>query len=189
MRQLFLAVAGFLLYHSGPAQITFDFSMPGFSDWRGDTSYFQIINGILQSAGPSKTASISISTASSAAADVQWEFYVQMDFNPSSTNYARFYLCSDQPNLGDPLKGYYAQLGGETGSLDQISLVMQDSSTHNTIISGRIGTFGKSLNKARIRVVRYQNGLWRLESDTTGAANFLLEGTAVDTTFITSGFL
>ncbi|MFN3405122.1 MAG: lamin tail domain-containing protein [Cytophagaceae bacterium] len=174
----------------GQLQETFDDgNFTGNPVWGGDTSYFSVNQaGQLQSNGPSATSSIYLSTPSAKLENTCWEFYVRMDFNPSSTNYVRVYLASDNPNLKEPLNGYYVRVGGVTGSVDAIELYRQQGSTPSKLIAGAPGRAGKSRNTLRIKVIRDLAGNWTVFSDSTGGRNFTREGTAFDTTFTTSSY-
>ena len=42
---------------------------------------------------------------------LEWSFWVKLSFNPSTGNFARIYICSNNENLENPLNGYYIALG------------------------------------------------------------------------------
>jgi hypothetical protein len=169
------------------AQLNENFSDGDFSvnpEWVGDTSSFKVDAALqLQSQGAATTENIYLSTANSRLADTEWKFYVRLEFNPSTGNYAKFYLCADTSDLMGSLKGYYLKIGGVTGNLDAIDLYRQDGISSLKIISGIPGHAGKSLNPLSIRVVRDLAGKWTLSSDTLGGNNFNMEGSCVDSTF------
>lgn len=54
---------------------------------------------------------------------LEWNFWVKLSFNPSSGNYARIYLCSDNENLKGSLNGYYVAIGYNGN--DRVTLVKQ----------------------------------------------------------------
>ncbi|MFN6943358.1 MAG: lamin tail domain-containing protein [Cytophagaceae bacterium] len=152
--------------------------------WFGDTSFF-MINGSsqLQSNGPSETANIYLYTHNQQLDNTEWQFWTHFPFNPSTSNYARVYLMSDDPDLKDALNGYYIRLGGISGSLDAIDLFRQDGNRSTMIINGKPGHAGKESNTLRIKVIRDFYGNWSLYSDTTGGHDFVHEGSAFDDTF------
>src|SRR6478609_10710769 len=87
-------------YCSG--QFTDSFSDGNFTtnpSWTGDISKFGIVTGKLKLTAPAVSESAFLSTPSQAIHAGSWEFSLQLDFNPSSTNYAKVYLVSDQENL------------------------------------------------------------------------------------------
>ncbi|MFL5730312.1 MAG: lamin tail domain-containing protein, partial [Cytophagaceae bacterium] len=158
-------------------------------EWVGDTSSFTVdAAGRLQSQGASVTETIYLSTASTRLADTEWKFFVRLEFNPSSGNYAKFYLCSDSADLNGALNGYYLKIGGLSGNSDAIDLYRQEGISSMKILSGKPGHAGKNLNTISIRVVRDLSGRWTLFSDTLGGTNFIQEGFCVDSTLKTSAF-
>ncbi|HBQ58873.1 MAG TPA: hypothetical protein DD671_04420, partial [Balneolaceae bacterium] len=95
--------------------------------WTGDTGEFIILddsgNNLLQLNDTDASNSSTQLRTASAAAYGGWEFYLQMDFNPSSSNYADVYLISDQEDLLDDHNGYFVRIGG---TADEVSLFRQD---------------------------------------------------------------
>jgi hypothetical protein len=184
-----------LFYHlSSPlkGQIVDDFSDGDFWNnprWFGDSIYFQVNAQFqLQSNGPSATDTLTLVTESPYAKGVEWNFWIRLDFSPSTQNYARVYLISDTANLQGPVNGYFVQIGGITGSNDAIDLYRQDGTNLTKIISGIPGHAGKATNTLRIKILRDTTGYWEIYADTLGGVNFLLEGTGVDNTYSQSRY-
>lgn len=175
------------------AQIFEHFSDGNFTNtpaWFGDDSLFQV-NSIflLQSKGTLGTSKdISLATASNFMDSAEWQCWVKFNLSPSSQNFCRFYLASDQLDLKGSLNGYYVQFGGVTGNTDSITLYKQKGVVKTRIIAGRASTVSKATNMVRIKVLRDKLGNWQLFSDTLGGSNFALEGTGTDAEFITSIF-
>src|ERR1700746_328178 len=96
------------------AQLNENFSDGNFSinpEWVGDTSSFKIDASLqLQSQGAAVTENIYLSTASSRLVDTEWKFYIRLEFNPSSSNYAKYYLSADTSDLSGSLNGYYLKI-------------------------------------------------------------------------------
>lgn len=151
--------------------------------WSGETSNF-IVNGAneLQLLAPAVTDTSYLSLPTSNIT-TSWDFYVRLDFNPSSSNYARVYLVSDNANLQASLNGYYVMLGGTS---DEISLYRQDGTTVTEIIDGLDGALNSDPCEARIQVTRDGAGNWELFRDTLGGTNFFSEGTVLDATYTTN---
>ena len=155
--------------------------------WRGDTSSFLINNtGQLQTKVSGVSESVSLSTENFLAKSVRWEFYIRLDFDPSTTNRLRIYLTSDNENLKEPLQGYFIQIG-ETGNSDSYDLYRQSGNQTVKIIDGpeEVRTTIDQLI-CRIRVTRDKDGLWNLSTDSTGGYNFKTQGTVADDTYIQS---
>ncbi|UKN00858.1 lamin tail domain-containing protein [Paracrocinitomix mangrovi] len=152
--------------------------------WTGQTSNF-IVNtsGELQLNAPAAadTSYLSIPTAN--IDNTTWDFYLRMEFNPSSSNYARIYLVSDNADLKASLNGYFVMMGGTP---DEISLYRQDGLTTTKIIDGVDGSLNNDPALARVRVTRDNLGNWELLRDTTGNYSFISEGTVLDAAYTTT---
>ena len=122
---------------------------------------------------------------STIADDVTWDFWLEMDFNPSSGNNARLYLMSDQSNLKGSLNGYFVMVGNTS---DEISLYRQDGLAISEIIDGMDGSVNLDNVKARVRVTRSATGDWEVLRDTTGGYSFVSEGTVVDLTHTSTSY-
>ncbi len=168
-------------------QFSDDFSDGNFTvnpSWTGHFSAFNVNNSKqLQTSLSSIAQSVSLSTANQLATNVKWEFFVQLNFDPSTSNQTKIYLIADIPDLNGPLNGYFIQIG-ENGSADSYDLYKQTGLTVSKIIDGppknRV-----DVNKllARIRVTRSELGRWELYTDIMGGNNFALEGEVTDLTF------
>lgn len=186
-------VAACLLFISllSNSQVIDNFSDGNFNAnpvWSGDDSLFQV-NGslMLQSKGSTGTSKdISLSTSSTVIDSAIWQCWVRFNLSPSTQNFCRFYLTSDQQDLKGNLNGYYILFGGITGSTDSIALFKQKGNIHTRIIGGRPSTVSKTNNVVRIKVLRDKTGNWQLFSDTLGGNNFAGEGTGFDNEFLSS---
>jgi hypothetical protein len=67
-------------------------------------------NNQLQLAAPAASGQSFLATESEIITQATWSFYVKLDFNPSSSNYADIYLVSDKENLTEPLNGYFVRI-------------------------------------------------------------------------------
>lgn len=175
------------------SQISDSFSDGDFSQnptWNGDVNYFQInMQKQLQSKGQQLgSQTISLSSENQLSLNASWVFLVQLNFNPSATNFVRIYLTSNEENLKGNLNGYFIQIG-ETGSADGFHLYRQNGNSVTQLIKGtQTIRANANLLFARIKVTRDAFGLWNLYSDVTGGSTFKLEGSIVDNTFITGDY-
>jgi hypothetical protein len=110
-----------------------------------------------------------------------WEFYVRLEFDPSTSNYARVYLASDNPDFSGSLNGFFVKIGGESGALDAVELYKR-SGTSNTLLIRSTDGLAAVSPTLRVRVTRTQAGAWTLEIDPTGGTSFAVQGTANDAT-------
>lgn len=168
-------------------QFSDDFNDGNFSvspSWTGQITAFNVnISKQLQTSLSTIAQSVSLSTANRLATNVKWEFIVQLNFDPSTSNQTKIYLIADVPDLNGPLNGYFIQIG-ENGSADSYDLYKQTGLTVSKIIDGPAKN-RVDVNKllARIRVTRSELGGWELYTDITGGNNFTLEGDVTDLTF------
>ena len=156
--------------------------------WGGSTAHFLInAGGQLQSNGPkSASQNIYLSTPNSYAKNVVWEFFVQLNFDPTTTNFPRIYLVSNQADLSGSLQGYFFQVG-ETGQTDGFHLYRQNGTSATQIITGAAKTRANAnVVSAKIKVTRDSDGKWELYSDVTGGTNYTLEGKVTDNNYTTT---
>ncbi len=193
MLRTFFLIVFFFCFFSVQAQLVDDFADGNFSEsptWFGDDSLWQINAALqLQSKGTTGTTKdVSLVAQNTELSNTEWRFWIRFNLSPSTQNFCRFYLASDQTNLKGNLNGYYIQFGGSTGNTDTISLYKQEGSKRTRIIAGRPATIAKSNNILNIKVNRDLAGNWFLYSDTSAVGNFQLEGSVVDTTFRTTDY-
>jgi len=179
----------FLIASDCYAQFTDTFSDGNFTQspvWSGDDVKFTVNAGRLKLQAQPVTSSAFLATKSEAVHLASWEFYLQMDFTPSSTNYAKVYVMSDQFNLTTGLNGYFVKIGGATRD---VSLYKQTGTAETRIIDGLDDRVNAAVVKIMIKVNRMTNGSWQLLADAGLTGNYQLEGTATDnTTTVASWF-
>jgi len=171
------------------AQLVVDFSTGNFQGWKGDSSKFAVVNGALQLADnnpvTNNQAYLSIPAPTGSDRSTSWEFYVNLAFSPSTTNYPRIYLSASQADLSKPLNGYFIQVGGINGDSDALQLYRQDGDKLTTFLNGRSGGVGSPTVNVRVRVSRDTSGTWTLEADYEGNQAYVQEGKAKDATYPT----
>ena len=171
------------------AQFSDDFEDGDFTTdptWTGSSSNFEV-NGFnqLHLIAPAVADTSYLSVFSSAMDDVIWDFWLNMDFNPSSGNNTRIYLVSDQVDLKGPLNGYFVMVGN---SSDEISLYKQTGTTITEILDGTDNSVDLSSPEVRVRVTRDLVGNWEVLRDTIGGYTFVSEGTVFDDTHTTTSY-
>lgn len=147
--------------------------------WQGDVGEF-VVNGSnqLQLNNLGVSAESELYLAANIQDSTFWEFYVQMDFAPSTSNRTRIYLQSDNANLSSTNNGYYVHLGG-TSSTDSIELFRVDGGSATKLLGGTVGAIATNPT-VRIRVIRSNTNEWTLFADYTGGTTFVNEGSIVD---------
>ena len=175
---------------TGYSQFTDDFSDGDYTSsptWTGDDTSFTIngSNELWLNSYP-VTDEAYLSTPSTAIYNATWEFYLRMDFNPSSSNKAYVYLTSNQSDLYQNLNGYYVMIGN---TADEVSLYEQSGGSSTKIIDGVDGLVNTSSVEIKVQVTRDANGNWELLADTsTGFTGYVSQGTVTDNTHTTSNY-
>lgn len=181
------------------AQMSEDFSGENFTHhpaWIGDTAYWQLNAGKLQSHFPGMDASATIffhlSTLSTAVKNAEWECWVQLKFNTSSKNYVELYLTSDHedPRCGlshcNATHGYFVRIGS---AQDDICLYRRDSTKDVLLIKGRTGITNHSNNILKIKVTCDEDYQWSLYTDDTGTGlQYSPEGKTIDSVYTYSQY-
>jgi hypothetical protein len=181
-----------LLSQRALGQFADNFSDGDFSTnptWLGDANVFTINTSLQLQLNNSVAATsyLSVPFTLNTLDELNWEFFIRQSFAPSSGNYGRVYLVSDQANLTGSLNGYYLQFG-EAGTLDAIELFRQTGTTSTSVCRAANGRIATSV-AARVKVSRDATGLWRILVDYNGGTAFVEEASAVDVTYTSSGFL
>jgi hypothetical protein len=190
MRKYFLSVA-LLLCVAAHAQFTENFSdgnLTANPQWVGNAGDF-IVNaaGQLQSNGSTANSSFYISTASTLASSVQWEWYVQLGFNTSSANYTDVFVMASASDItASGTNGYFVRIGNTS---DEISLYKKSGSTITKLIDGADGITNVSNNTLKIKLIRDAANQWILYRDISGTGNsYVSEGAITDNSFNSSAY-
>jgi Lamin Tail Domain/CHU_C Type IX secretion signal domain/Bacterial Ig-like domain len=192
MRKLLLLIFAIATIKMANAQINENFADGNFTTapaWGGGVADF-IVNPSLQLQSNNTVANSAyyLSTASTLATTAQWEFYCNLTFNTSSTNYVDVFLTASAADLTlNTTTGYFVRLGN---TADEIALYKKDGTGAVTkIIDGVDGILNTSNNTLKIKVTRTSANLFTLSRDITGTGNsFVAEGTVTDATYNTSAF-
>ncbi|MEJ6982140.1 lamin tail domain-containing protein [Pedobacter sp. P351] len=159
--------------------------------WTGSNSGndFIVVTDQLRSNSTTASSNLYLSTVNNLATSCQWEFWVNLQFNPSGANYVDVYLTSDQANLQSAsINGYFVRLGNTN---DEVCLFKRSGTTASStkLIDGIDGILNTSNNKVKIRVTRTASNVFTLERDITGlGTSYITEGTFQDASVTTSGY-
>ncbi|MBL7962631.1 MAG: lamin tail domain-containing protein [Flavobacteriales bacterium] len=164
------------------AQFNDDFSDGDFTGgpvWSGNDLLFTVVNEELRSNSPG-AATYYLSTPSVQATDARWEFFINLKFATSGTNYVDLFLMSDAADLGTPLNGYFVRVGG---TQDRVELFRRDGGSSLSLIASPDGIVNSSTNNPfRIRVERDVTDSWTLWYDDGALGSYTNAGTVVDAT-------
>ena len=95
---------------------------------------FVVASGQLQSNNTLASSSFYISTPSTTSSNAQWEFFVNLKFATSGSNYVDAFLMADNSNLQSPaLNGYFVRIGNTN---DDVSLYKMVSGAASILIDG-----------------------------------------------------
>lgn len=192
MRKILLMV-GFFLNSFGFCQVTEDFSdgeLLHHPQWVKDTGRFWVnTQKQLQSKIHNKSDTTFISTANKLLLNGAWEFYVQINTDPSTSNQLRIYLAFNHSNLDSAGNGYFLQIG-ETGSSDSYDLYKKTGNSITKIIDGppKIRLQTDTL-RTWIYVIHRVDGYWELYSRSSPLNTWNSEGTCFDRTHKISNFM
>ncbi len=130
--------------------------------WTGDTASFWVDPlHKLNSRGQAISESILIHTPSKRLKNQIWSFDFEYHFSPSSSNFSKFILASDQESE------VYLKLGGESGNQDAVELFFSDSTGTQSLIRGNPGFFQKDSAKLKVRVELEPTNRWHLWIDSS----------------------
>lgn len=186
--QKFLLLCLLLFAKSTLAQLNERFDYIDFTTsqkWNGDTVAWRTNDaGQLQSKTSAVAKTIALTTHNSLAINAQWEFWIRLDFDPSTGNQVRVYLIADQSNLNGTLNGYFIQIG-KTGNTDSYNLYRQNG-TRIIQLGETPAIPRKKANQllARIKVTHDKTGLWTVYSDEEGGYDFVAHFSVLDDSFI-----
>ncbi len=168
---------------------TFGQVSEGFSDgevlyhpvWVGDTARFRVNQAKqLQSTTINRSDTAHLSTINKNILNTTWEFYTQLNIDPSSSNQIRIYLASDNVNPDSSSNSYFIQIG-ETGASDSYDLYKKSGKTIQKLIDGppRARLKADTL-KVWFMAIHRVDGYWELLSRTDTLSNWQMEGSCFD---------
>ncbi|MGV8829153.1 MAG: T9SS type B sorting domain-containing protein [Breznakibacter sp.] len=166
MRRFFLFFAIIPFYID--AQINETFGDGDFTQnptWRGSESKFIIdTNQWLQLIAPPEASNAWLFTQSTAMEDASWAFEFTMDFNPSSSNYAKIWIAADNHDPAQIKNGMVLNIGA---SDDAFVLQSVSNGKATTLIKGLQARLNREKINAKIRISRDKN-IWTMEMNMDG---------------------
>ncbi len=182
-----LVFFGLCCYLCTFSQVSEDFSDGDFSNnpsWNGTIENFIITQKNELQLNASTAAVSFLTTPSKAIKNACWEASFAINYNPSSANYACFYLTAESELLLET-KGYFVQIGNTP---DEVSLYRQDGSSKEKIIDGIDGRVNRNPVHIRVKVSCDSLGNWALYSKRDDETGFVTEGFVQDNTYKTSHY-
>ncbi|MCX6234696.1 MAG: lamin tail domain-containing protein [Bacteroidetes bacterium] len=179
---IFILILLFVAHEPVMAQLYDDFFDGDFTEnpfWSGDSQDFTVNLESQLQLNTSGSGTSFLSVPFTFDSIMEWDFWVKLQFSPSSNNFARVYLAADQINLEAPLNGYFLQLG-EAGSDDAIELFRQTGSSVVSICTGTGGLIaGPSSISYKIR--KFINDEWEIYIKPEGTWTYTIDASGMDT--------
>ena len=143
--------------------------------WSGDVEKFIVNAGFqLQLNAPTTGSPAQLETSSKLSANAYWEWWMKLDFNPTVSNYAKVFLCSDASDLAGDLNGLFIRVGY---SKKNISLISQKGKTTKVLIDGTAQRLNSASVALHIQAKWDKNGTFSLYSKLDSESEYVLEGT------------
>lgn len=157
--------------------------------WMGDTGRFFINSKFeLQSKLYNKADTIYLSSPNNYLTNSSWEFYLQLNMDPSTSNQVRIYLAFDRPELDSNGNGYFLQIG-ETGNADSYDLYRKAGKSITKIIDGSAKTrVSTDTLRSYFKIIHKLNGNWELYSRMDTNEAWVLDGSIYDNTYSESEY-
>ena len=171
------------------AQVTENFNDGDFianPAWTGDGTQFTINSGQLQLNSSGSDSSHLVTNYNYLGGNYEWDFWQKQNFSPSSSNYGRIYLSSNQPDLESSLQGYFLQFG-ESGSNDAVELFRQDGFAISSVGRGINGQIANGFT-CSMKVIRDTLGRWIISSNYLGGTILMQEISGTDNNYLPGGW-
>ena len=128
-----------------------------------------------------------IATPSIAIHEAEWQFFIDIKFNPSGANYVDVFLVSDKADLTNVSNGYFVRIG-DTNDWITFNKVVEGKVTEE-LISSKAKILNTSGSKPYIiKVTRNAIGSWSLLLDKDATGTFSSAGTITDTDIVSSNY-
>ena len=155
-------------------------------EWSGDVENFMVNTDLqLQLSTPGTGSPAQLRTHSALSANAYWEWWMKLDFNPTSSNYAKVFLCSDVSDLTGDLNGLFIRVGHTNKN---ICLISQKGKTTKVLIDGTAQRLNNTSVALHIQAKWDKNGTFSLYSKLDDEPEYVLEGTCSLTDVFSSDY-
>ncbi len=155
-------------------------------NWSGDLQKFRIeTSGRIQLDADKDASPAQLVTPSDRVLNTLWECYVKMEFNPTSSNYAKIYLCSSTSTPSEETDGLFIRVGY---SKKNICLLSQSGKKATTLISGTEKRLDSPSVGLFLRMELDGYGNFNLYSRLENEEEYRLEGNCILTNLPASRF-
>ena len=166
MNRLFFLLLFIIPPFLAQAQLKDDFSDGDFINnptWSGSTDDFTVNSSGQLQLNAQQSGQSFLHTPLSIPDSTFWEFYVKMDFAPSTSNLLLIYLQVSDTALSNA-DGYYLSIG-ESGSTDAIRIFRKDKNENTLLVSTVDGSVASEPVEFHLRVERSAIGAWKVKAD------------------------
>ncbi len=178
--RLYLPILLLPFFMSGQVQFQDDFNDGDFTSnppWKALRGIFEISSDKRLQLKDTIAGEAQLYTASTITHEAEWNFFAELKFNPSSSNYAEVYLCADSSDFQQAPNAVFVRIGGSTS--DRVSLFVRQAGRDISLLESASGLVGASNNRLAVRLKRSAGNLWELFVDTSAAlAGYTSLGTA-----------
>ncbi|MDR0733811.1 MAG: lamin tail domain-containing protein [Dysgonamonadaceae bacterium] len=181
MKKIIFLVSFFLIPFVSFSQLSENFNDGSFYgadrpvEWTGDTNKFTVNDDFQLQLNASNADTLAqLTTALDFSRNMQWEWWMKMDYSPSETDYVNVFLCCDEDSLtGDP-NGLFVRIG----SADKNVCLMRAEKEHanDTLIKGAENRLSNSTVALRLKAVLDNEGNFSLYSKLDDESEYVLEG-------------
>jgi hypothetical protein len=151
--------------------------------WQGNVDRFTVNEDGQLQLNAREAGQAYLATTYSRRAELEWQFWVKADFSPSSNNFIRVFLMSNDEDLTSATQAYYIQLG-ESGTDDAVELFRMDGNRHVLICSGPVGAVAQAFHTS-IKISRDSLGNWTLFAGAGTNGSFAKSGQGFDNSLVT----
>ena len=143
-------------------------------NWTGDADKFIVNQALqLQLNAPTTGSPAQLKTVSALSANAYWEWWMKFDFNPTASNYAKVFLCSDESDLTGDLNGLFIRVGHTSKN---ICLISQKGKTTKVLIDGTAQRLNKASVALNVQAKWDKYGTFSLYSKLDDETEYVLEG-------------
>ncbi len=130
--------------------------------WQGNITKFNTSDniGLLLDAEP-ETSDAYLFRECKPIDNTTWKFSVELNFNPSSSNYAQVFLVSSHNAYTDDIEGYFIKIGD---TQDDISLWKRQNGKNTKIIDGEDKVISENHSIINVTVYRDEIGNWSVSA-------------------------
>jgi hypothetical protein len=112
-----------------------------------------------------------------------WSFDFRLDFDPSASNALKFFLLTDRTDSIDLSPTYSFEIG-ETGNNDRWKIFANTIQQSVLMASGEMGRLANEPAMAQIKITRYPDSTWIVESDYSSQLSYTTESIFKDTFYL-----